>query len=216
MAHSVRQSFTEHKIRPPILCAVVIAVMSLASSGFADKYEDLVAKGFRWATADGPYAAVSKEDAIRVASHLSDSEILKMVEEVKVFYLITGTIVQVIGEDKKDGLSEIRIAGITSNLWTMSSFLTKRPIKDTYGVVETPETSGLIPTTETVIDAGPTPAPPSFGPAPGASPVPDLLEGPLPGALESPTPGQNPNPEESPSPGESPEPSASPSPSATP
>jgi hypothetical protein len=195
-------------MRPPILCAAVIAAMSLASSGFADNYEDLVAKGFRWATADGPLAAVSKEDAIRVASHLSDSEILKMVEEVKVFYLITGTIVQVIGEDKKAGLSEIRIAGITSNLWTMSSFLTKRPIKDTYGVVETPETSGLIPTTEPVIDAGPTPAPPSFGPAPGVSPVP--------GALESPIPEQNPNPAESPSPGEGPEPSASPSASATP
>lgn len=186
----------------PILVAAAVAAVSLGSNAFADKYEDLVAKGFRWATADGPYAAVAKEDARRVANHLSDHEILKMVEEVKVYFLTTGTLVQLVGEDKKAGLSEIRMAGITSDLWTLSRFLTKHPIRDTYGVVETPETSGLIPTTGTVIDAGPTPAPPSFGPSPGVSPIP--------GALESPTPEQNPNPAESPSPGEGPEPSATP------
>jgi hypothetical protein len=195
-------------MRWPILVAAAVVVMSFDSRAFADKYEDLVAKGFRWATADGPYAAVAKEDAVRVAGHLSDSEILKMVEQVKVYYLTPGTLVQLVSEDKKAGLSEIRMAGITSDLWTLSRFLTKHAIRDTYGVVETPETSGLIPTTGTIIDAGPTPAAPSFGPSPGESPVP--------GALESPTPGQNPNPAESPSPGEAPEPSASPSPSATP
>jgi len=192
----------------PILVAAVVAAVSFGSNAFADKYEDLVAKGFRWSAADGPYAAVAKEDARRVASHLSDHETLEMVEQVKVYYLTTGALVQVIDEDKKAGLSKIRMAGITSDLWTLSSFLTRRPIRDTYGVVETPETSGLIPTSQPVIDAGPTPAPPSFGPAPGVSPVPGLLE--------SPTPGENPNPAESPSPGEGPEPSASPSPSATP
>jgi hypothetical protein len=200
-------------MRPPSLLAVAVAVMSLASSVLADKYEDLVAKGFRWATADGPYAAVSKEDARRVAGHLSDSVIIKLVEEVKVYYLTPGTLVQVTDEDKKAGLSKIRMAGITSDLWTLSSFLTKHPIKDTYGVVETPETSGLIPTTETVIDAGPTPAPPSFSPIPGISSLPGALESPTPG--ESPSPGENPIPTESPLPGESPQPSASPTPGTT-
>jgi hypothetical protein len=213
-------------MRWPILLAAAVGAMSLASNAFADKYDDLVAKGFRWATADGPYAAVSKDDAHRVANHLSDSEIIKLVEEVKVYYLTPGTLVQVVDEDKKAGLSKIRMAGITSDLWTLSSFLTKHPIKDTYGVIETPETSGLIPTSETIIDAGPTPAPPSFspipgmGPIPGASPAPGV--GPIPGAspapgtLESPTPSENLLPEESPSPGESPQPSASPTPGTTP
>jgi hypothetical protein len=212
MGHSVRRKITL-KMRPPSLLAVAVAVMSLASSVLADKYEDLVAKGFRWATADGPYAAVSKEDARRVAGHLSDSVIIKLVEEVKVYYLTPGTLVQVTDEDKKAGLSKIRMAGITSDLWTLSSFLTKHPIKDTYGVVETPETSGLIPTTETVIDAGPTPAPPSFSPIPGISSLPGALESPTPG--ESPSPGENPIPTESPLPGESPQPSASPTPGTT-
>jgi hypothetical protein len=208
MAQSVRLKFSGCNMICPILVAAAVAAVSLASNAFADKYEDLVAKGFRWAATDGPYAAVAKEDARRVANRLSDHETLEMVEQVKVYYLTTGKIVQVIDEDQKVGLSKIRMAGITSDLWTLSRFLTKRPIRDTYGVVETPETSGLIPTSQPAIDAGPTPAPPSFGPGPGVSPVP--------GALESPTPGQNPNPEESPSPGEGLEPSASPSPSATP
>jgi hypothetical protein len=218
MVQSIRRKIMESKMRWPILLAATVAAMSLASNAFADKYEDLVAKGFRWATADGPYAAVSKEDAHRVANHLSDSEIIKLVEEVKVYYLTPGTLVQVIDEDKKAGLSKIRMAGITSDLWTLSSFLTKRPIKDTYGVVETPETSGLIPMSEPIIDAGPTPSPPSFGtnPAPGAleSPIPGVS--PVPGALESPTPSENLMPEESPSPSESPQPSASPTPGTTP
>jgi hypothetical protein len=201
-------------MRWPILLAAAVGAMSLASNAFADKYDDLVAKGFRWATADGPYAAVSKDDAHRVANHLSDSEIIKLVEEVKVYYLTPGTLVQVVDEDKKAGLSKIRMAGITSDLWTLSSFLTKHPIKDTYGVIETPETSGLIPTSETIIDAGPTPAPPSFSPIPGMGPIPGAS--PAPGTLESPTPSENLLPEESPSPGESPQPSASPTPGTTP
>jgi hypothetical protein len=214
MVQSIRRKSMECKMRWPILLAAAVGAMSLASNAFADKYDDLVAKGFRWATADGPYAAVSKDDAHRVANHLSDSEIIKLVEEVKVYYLTPGTLVQVVDEDKKAGLSKIRMAGITSDLWTLSSFLTKHPIKDTYGVIETPETSGLIPTSETIIDAGPTPAPPSFSPIPGMGPIPGAS--PAPGTLESPTPSENLLPEESPSPGESPQPSASPTPGTTP
>jgi hypothetical protein len=35
----------------------------------------------------------------------------------------------------------------------------KHPVKDTYGVIETPETSGLIPEAISAIDAGPSPGP---------------------------------------------------------
>ena len=38
------------------------------------------------------------------------------------------------------------MAGITVDLWTLTRFLSKHAVKDTYGVIETPETSGLIPT----------------------------------------------------------------------
>ena len=74
-----------------------------------------------------------------MTGHPADSVILKMVEQVKVFYLTPGTIVQVTEEDSHTGTSKIRLAGITVDLWTLTSFLTKHPIKDTYGVIETPE-----------------------------------------------------------------------------
>ena len=47
------------------------------------------------------------------------------------------------------------MAGITVDLWTLTRFLSKHAVKDTYGVIETPETSGLIPTATSTIDAGP-------------------------------------------------------------
>jgi hypothetical protein len=108
---------------------------------------------------------------------------------VKVFYLTPGTIVQVTEEDSHAGASKIRMAGITIDLWTLTSFLTKHPIKDTYGVVETPETSGLIPSAPPVLDAGPSPTPsfeptPTPSPASGASPSPSAS----PETSASPTP----------------------------
>ena len=42
-------------------------------------------------------------------------------------------------------MSEIRLGGITRSLWTYSRFLSKHPVRDTYGVIETPENAGLIP-----------------------------------------------------------------------
>jgi hypothetical protein len=42
-------------------------------------------------------------------------------------------------------MAQIRAAGITIDLWTYNKFLSSRPIKDAYAVIETPETSGLIP-----------------------------------------------------------------------
>ena len=205
--------------KPCIRLAVAVAATVITSTALGGKYDDLTAKGFRWATADGPFATVSKDDAHRVANHPSDNVILKMVEQVKVYYLTPGTIVQVTEDDANTGVSKIRMAGITSDLWTLTRFLSRRPVKDTYGVIETPETSGLIPTTANVLDVGPTPTP-SFGPAatPGASPSPGESPLSMPGA--SPSPGEGPlsMPSASPSPGESPlsMPTASPSPGESP
>jgi hypothetical protein len=110
---------------------------------------------------------------------------------VKVFYLTPGTIVQVTEEDSHTGTSKIRMAGITVDLWTLTSFLTKHPIKDTYGVVETPETSGLIPSAPPVLDAGPSPTP-SFDATPTQSPSPE--------SSASPTPSSSPETSASPTP----------------
>ncbi len=146
-------------------------------SAVRDKYSDLVAKGYRWTTADGLYACVSKDDVHRMVNNPGDEVKLKMVEEVKAYFLIPGTIVQVTEEDPSSGLSKIRMAGITVDLWTLTRFLSKHAVKDTYGVIETPETSGLIPTATSAIDTGRTPVPDfspisDMSPPPGASPTP--------------------------------------------
>jgi hypothetical protein len=176
-------------MKVPILLAAAAAAITLTTIALANKYDDLAAKGFRWATADGPYACVAKEDVAKMASNPGDAVELKMIEQVKAYYLTPGTIVQVTEEDKRTGTSKIRMAGITVDLWTLTRFLTKHPIKDTYGVIETPETSGLIPQAAPVLDAGPSPTP-DFSPTPGGNPGASASpEGsPTPGASASPTP----------------------------
>jgi hypothetical protein len=176
-------------MKASILLAVAAAAMTLTSTAVADKYDELTAKGYRWATADGPYACVAKEDVHRMANNPGDSVVLKMVEQVKVFYLTPGTIVQVTDQDASAGVSKIRMAGITVDLWTLTKFLTKRPVKDTYGVVETPETSGLIPSASPVLDAGPSPTP-DFSPLPNSNP--SLNANPSPNSSASPSPAATP------------------------
>ena len=160
--------------------------------GIGDKYSDLVAKGYRWATVDGLYACVSKDDVHRMVNNptspAGDEIQLKMIEQVKAYFLTPGTIVQVTEEDPSSGLSKIRMAGITVDLWTLTRFLSKHAVKDTYGVVETPETSGLIPTATSAIDAGPTPEV-GFSPVPDTSPSPGTS--PVPGTSPTPTPETN-------------------------
>ena len=116
-----------------------------------DNYSALAAKGYRWVTINGPYACTAQQDAKRITAHHTDAIELQVVENIKCYYLIPGTIVQVIKEDSARGLSEVRLGSISRSLWTYSRFLGKRPVKDTYGAIETPENSGLIPTPDTAI-----------------------------------------------------------------
>src|SRR5580693_8241897 len=97
------------------ILAVAAAAITLTSTalGLGDKYSDLVAKGYRWVIADGLYACVSKDDVRRMVNNPTDefNEFdLKMVEQVKVYFLIQGMIVQVTEEDQGSGMSKIRMA----------------------------------------------------------------------------------------------------------
>jgi hypothetical protein len=67
------------------------------------------------------------------------------VENVHCHYLIPGTVVQVIKEDPAKGMSQIWVGGITTPLWTYTRFLSKHPVRDTYGNIEMPEERGLTP-----------------------------------------------------------------------
>ena len=137
-----------------ILAACVIG-LSLIGSALADDLprigysegtpiKDLVAKGYRWVTIDGPYACVSEPEVQKIASNRTDLVELHMVEEGRAYYLIPGTLVRVTRDDQVTGMSEILVGGITKPLWTYNKFLTARPIPDIYGIVETPDTAGLI------------------------------------------------------------------------
>ncbi len=76
----------------------------------------------------------------------TDALELQMVDDLRAYYLIPGTLVQVIKEDPATGTTQVRLGGITKDLWTATKFLSKSPIQDPYGVIETPENSGLIST----------------------------------------------------------------------
>jgi hypothetical protein len=106
--------------------------------------KDLAAKGYRWITVNGPYACPTEQDVRQMTSDRSELTEVHMVQEGAAYYLIPGTIVRVVQDDPVNGMSEILLGGITRPLWTYTRFLTARPIRDTYGIVETPDTAGLI------------------------------------------------------------------------
>jgi hypothetical protein len=146
----------------------------LAGTALAANYSDLAAQGYRWITVDGPYACPAKEDVQRITNHRTDALELEMVDNLRAYYLIPGTLVQVIQDDPGTGTSQVRLGGITRDLWTATKFLSKRPIQDPYGVIETPENSGLISTGTT-----------------GVSQMPDQSMA-MPTSSVSPTPSVNP------------------------
>jgi hypothetical protein len=140
-----------------------IIVFGLASTALSINDARLAADEYRWIIVDGPYACPSKEDLRQITQHHTDETELQMVGELRAYYLISGTIVKLVQEDSSSGMSQIRLGGITRDLWTCTRFLSKRPMTDPYGSIETPETSGLSPqsmdTSDTRERSDATPAP---------------------------------------------------------
>jgi hypothetical protein len=159
---------------PTIVLAV--AAVGLGSAASADPYKDLAAQGYRWVIVDGPYACPSKDDLQEIARHRTDLLEVKMVSELRAYYLIRGVIVQVVQEDAASGMSEVHLPGGFRTFWTLTRFLSKSPIKDTFGVVETPTTSSLIPQRQTGV-ASPTPTPIPTPPPVGIQPSISLPSG---------------------------------------
>jgi hypothetical protein len=137
-----------------LLCGFAVSCL-LSLNGFAAGYDDFLKQGYRWVSVDGPFACVSIEDLRKIPFDGGDSLKLKMVEDLKAYYLVRGAVVQVIKEDKSVGVSQIHIEGITTPLWTWSRYLSRQPIRDIIGKVETPPT-------------------PSGSPSPGGSAAPDM------------------------------------------
>ena len=105
--------------------------------------KDLVAKGYRWVTVNGPYACATEKEVRQITSHRTDLTELQMLQDGRAYYLIPGALVRVIRDDHGEGMSEILLGEIAKPLWTYTKFLSARPMRDMYGIVETPETAGL-------------------------------------------------------------------------
>ena len=151
-----------------MICAAVACVLIL--KGFAANYDDFLRQGYRWVAVDGPFACGSVDDLRKIPRNGGGDELkLKFVEELKAYFLVRGTVVQVIQEDKSAGVSQIRIDGITTPLWTWSDNLSRRPIKDIIGRIETQKTGTVSGTPEGSVVPGAS-ASPSGSPAPSATP----------------------------------------------
>jgi hypothetical protein len=133
-------------IKIAVILSIAASAVVLTSAGRGASYDDLAAKGYRWVTVDGPYGCPSKDDLRLITKHRTDEMELRMVEQVRAYYLIPGGIVRLVQQDAASGMSQIHSAEIVTDLWTLTIFLSRRPIKNTYGEIETPETSGLIRT----------------------------------------------------------------------
>jgi hypothetical protein len=115
------------------ILSVASAALVLTSVGLAASYDELAAKGYRWVTVDGPYGCPSKDDLRQITKNRTDEIELRMVEQLRAYYLIPGGIVRLIQQDAASGMSQIHSAEIVTDLWTLTIFLSKRPIKNTYG-----------------------------------------------------------------------------------
>jgi hypothetical protein len=132
--------------------AIISAVsLGLTSPAPADNYTTLAEKGYRWVTIHGPYASTTERDVERLTDDRGGATATQVLEDEKAYYLIPGTIVQVIKEDPANGMSQVQLGGFATFLWTYSRLLSKKPIRDIYGVIETPENSGIIPSLTTPV-----------------------------------------------------------------
>jgi len=132
-----------------LLLSFVTAVgINFAGTALATDYAALAAQGYRWVSANGPYACSKAEDVEQVVAHHTDETELNAVQNAACYYLIPGTIAKVISEDPARGIVQIQLGSVTIPLWTYSRFLSKTPIADTYGVIETPETADPAPETQ--------------------------------------------------------------------
>jgi hypothetical protein len=61
-----------------------------------------------------------------------------MIEQLRAYYLIPGTVVRVIQKDAASGMSQIQLDGVRRPIWTFTRFLSVRPITDLDGKIENP------------------------------------------------------------------------------
>jgi hypothetical protein len=125
-----------------LICLLAVAAATRAA---ATDFKALAEQGYRWVRVNGPYATPNKNDAAKLAGAKHASSDIELQDKTHAYFLLPGMIVYVLENDSSAGLSRVRASGIVVELWTETKYLSSQPIKDSYGVTETPESSGLGP-----------------------------------------------------------------------
>jgi len=134
----------------PILSLAILVVLGILPAASGDDYKGWAAQGYRWSLVSGLHAYRNKDDAKNERSRRENKSVS---EEVRyAYYLRPGKVVLVVATDTGDGLSQIRMGGISTDLWTPTKYLSARPVKNSVGKIETPGMAGILPVTS------PTPA----------------------------------------------------------
>jgi hypothetical protein len=165
------------------LFCLVSAVM--VSTATATDFRSLAEQGYRWVRVNGPYGTPNKNDAAKLAGAKSAATDIELQDRTHAYFLLPGMLVFVLENDAAAGLSRVRASGIVVDLWTETKYLSSSPVKDSYGVTETPDSSGLghlgsptpspSPNASTVPDASPNDSTvPDASPSPGISPLPSV------------------------------------------
>jgi hypothetical protein len=130
-------------MRIPILSLALLLTIGVLAATLAADYKDWAAQGYRWSLVSGLHAYRNKDDAKNERSRRENKSVS---EEVRyAYYLRPGKVVLVIATDAADGLSQIRMGGIASDLWTPTKYLSTRPVKNSVGKIETPDMAGILP-----------------------------------------------------------------------
>jgi len=124
----------------PLLCLLIAGTVTTAT---ATDFKALADEGYRWVRVNGPYATPNKNDAAKLAGAKSASTDIDLQDKAHAYFLLPGMLVFVLENDRAAGLSRVRASGIVVDLWTETRYLSAQPLKDSYGVTETPDSSGL-------------------------------------------------------------------------
>ena len=153
----------------PNLSSAVLAMVGLGSTSLATDYADWVAKGYRWSVVGGPYAYIAKEDAKNEGSRFARKSVSETIGHA--YYLRPGKVVLVVETDAASRLSKIRMGGVVEDLWTATRNLSRRPLADMLGTIETPDTQGILAISSATPSPGSSAAPAaSMSPSPTATP----------------------------------------------
>jgi hypothetical protein len=129
-------------MRNPIFSLALLLIIGVLPAALAADQKDWAAQGYRWSLVGGLHAYASKDDAKNERSRREKGSVSEKIRYA--YYLRPGKIVLVVGTDAANGLSQIRMGGIASDLWTATKNLSTRPVKNSVGKIETPEMAGII------------------------------------------------------------------------